>query len=332
MKAVDFCIRTAEEIGKPIAVNLSFGNNYGSHSGTSLIETFLNDMADHHQCSIITGTGNEGAGAAHYQNRIGSGEVQEAELTVSSYERKLNLQIWKRYQDDLRVEVLLPDGKTTGPLIGQGTLRAVFETVELLIFYGEPAPYNIYQEIYIDVIPREQYVPSGLWRIRITAGEVADGTYDMWLPSGGILNADTGFPYPSEVRTLTIPSTSAKVISVAAYDSNTDSTAAFSGRGYTAWTNQIKPDLAAPGVNIMSASPGGGYTAKSGTSMAAPFVTGSAALMMQWGIVQGRDPFLYGEKLKAYLIRGARQISAVREYPNPQLGWGVLCLRDSLPG
>ena len=66
--------------------------------------------------------------------------------------------------------------------------------------------------------------------------------------------------------------------------------------------------------------------------MAAPFVTGSAALMMQWGIVQGRDIFLYGEKLKAYLISGARQIAAVKEYPNPQLGWGTLCLRDSLPG
>lgn len=332
MKAVDFCIRTAEELGKPVAVNLSFGNNYGSHSGTSLIETFLNDMADHHQCSIITGTGNEGAGAAHYQSKIAGGEVQEAELTVSSYESKLNLQIWKRYQDDLRVEVLLPDGKTTGPLIGQGTLRAGFEDVELLIFYGEPAPYSIYQEIYIDIIPTGQYIPSGLWRIRITAGEVVDGTFDMWLPSGGVLNENTGFPYPSEVRTLTIPSTSAKVISVAAYNSNTDSTAAFSGRGYTAWTNQVKPDLAAPGVNIMAASPGGSYTARSGTSMAAPFVTGSAALMMQWGIVQGRDPFLYGEKLKAYLISGARQISAVREYPNPQIGWGVLCLKDSLPG
>ena len=76
---------------------------------------------------------------------------------------------------------------------------------------------------------------------------------------------------------------------------------------------------------------GGGYGAFTGTSFAVPFVTGSAALMMEWGIVYGNDPFLYGEKLKAFLIRGARQLPAERVYPNPRLGFGVLCLRDSLP-
>lgn len=106
----------------------------------------------------------------------------------------------------------------------------------------------------------------------------------------------------------------------------------FSGRGYTRETNQIKPDLAAPGVNITSCAPGGGYVTASGTSMATPFVTGGAALLMQWGIIDGNDPFLYGEKLKAYLIKGARHIEAVTEYPNPEIGWGTLCVADSLPG
>ena len=91
-----------------------------------------------------------------------------------------------------------------------------------------------------------------------------------------------------------------------------------------------KPDLAAPGVNITSTSVGGGYNARSGTSMATPFVTGSAALLMQYGIIQGNDPFLYGQKIKAWLIRGARPLPALRTYPNPQIGWGILCLKDSL--
>lgn len=82
-------------------------------------------------------------------------------------------------------------------------------------------------------------------------------------------------------------------------------------------------------MNIESCAPGGGYTVKSGTSMATPFVTGSAALMMEWGIVKGNDPFLYGEKVKAYLIRGARHLPGYTEWPNPQLGWGALCLFHS---
>ena len=118
-------------------------------------------------------------------------------------------------------------------------------------------------------------------------------------------------------------STASKVISVGAYDSSNDSFADFSGRGYTR-SNMIKPDLVAPGVDIVSASPGGGYTSRTGTSMATPFVTGSARLLLQYGIVQKNDPYLYGEKVKAYLIKGARELPGYTLYPNYSVGYGAL--------
>ena len=52
---------------------------------------------------------------------------------------------------------------------------------------------------------------------------------------------------------------------------------------------------------------------------------------MEWGIVEGNDEFLYGEKVRAYLEKGARALPAFREYPNPQVGWGALCLKESIP-
>lgn len=332
MEAVDYCIRIAAEVEMPLALNLSFGNNYGSHSGGSLLETYLNAMADRWKCSIVTGTGNDGAERGHRHVEIKADEVIEEELAVGAYEAKLNVQIWKLYQDEIGVEVILPNGSTTGLITRKGTSRVQFSDMELLLFYGEPLPYSIYQELYIDMIPRGDYIPEGVFKIRFTSGRILNGTVEMWLPAGGVLSPSTGFLYPTEEQTLTIPSTAQKVISVSAYDSGRDTAAAFSGRGFTAWTRQIKPDIAAPGVGIVAPAPGGTYVVRSGTSMATPFVTGGAALLMEWGIVNGNDVFLYGEKMKAYLINGARQLPGAWEWPNGQLGWGALCVADSLPG
>ena len=124
-----------------------------------------------------------------------------------------------------------------------------------------------------------------------------------------------------------------------AYDSTYDTYADFSGRGYVDRRRTIgvvtagltKPDLAAPGVGILAPDIYGGYTPFTGTSFAAPIVSGSAALLMEWGIVRGNDAFLYGEKVKAYLRSGARPVRGEAEYPNDRVGFGALCLADSLP-
>lgn len=152
----------------------------------------------------------------------------------------------------------------------------------------------------------------------------------MWMPASITLSNSTRFLEPSPYTTLTIPSTSASAISVAAYNSSTFTYADFSGRGFTRTQDFTKPDITAPGVNITTTAPNGGYQTVSGTSFATPFVSGSVALMMQWGIIDGNDPFLYGDKLKAFLHRGALPIGISNTFPNREAGYGRLCLKDSL--
>ncbi|MFV0342449.1 MAG: S8 family peptidase [Anaerocolumna sp.] len=334
MQGIDYCIKRAIELNMPIAINISFGTNYGSHTGNSLLENYINDIANRWKTNLIIGTGNEGSAGKHTSGILSgdAGATREIiEFGVGQYEFTFNLQIWKNFFDEFEIIITSPSGTSVGPIPKRlGTQQFRIGPTEIYLYYGEPLPYNPQQEIYIEFIPVNDYIETGIWSIELVPRNIVVGNYDMWLPSGGTLNPETAFLRPTEVTTLTIPSTAWRAISVGAYDASNDSLAYFSGRGFPRGATSVKPDLVAPGVDITSASPGGGYTSRSGTSMATPFVTGSVALMMEWGIVNDNDPYMYGEKMKAYLIAGARKLSFEKIYPNPTFGFGALCLRETL--
>ena len=336
MRGVDYIVRKAVELRRPVAINISFGNTYGSHDGTSLVERFLNDIADMWKNVICIGSGNEGASAGHVSGKVRRQISETVELAVQQREPALSIQIWKSYVDEMGVSVISPPGRQAGPFYEfLGAQRYILGDTELLIYYGEPKPYSVKQEIYLSLLPGKQYIESGVWKIVLTPGRIVDGEYQMWLPTQTSLNMGTAFLQPNSMSTLTIPSTASLAVTVAAYDARTFSYADFSGRGPAGMyegENVLKPDIAAPGVRVTAPVPGGGYQSFSGTSFAAPFVTGSAALLMEWGIVRGNDPYLYGEKVKAYLRKGAKQLAGYERWPNALLGYGALCVRDSLPG
>lgn len=333
MEGVDYCVRKSVELGKPIAVNLSFGNNYGAHNGNSLLENYLDAVSGVGKNVICVGVGNEGFAGVHQALTLTEGRETLAEFTIGEFQTSTNLQLWKSYADIIRIYIEEPGGMVIGP-IGEmsGTQRFTLRDTEILIYYGTPTPYSVLQEIYMEFLPTGQYLSSGIWKLRIEPVRIVWNLANLWLPVSETANLRTRFLTPSPEGSFTVPSAARNVISVAAYDSRNESYADFSGRAFNVLPWAGKPDLAAPGVDIQAPAVGGGYRSVTGTSFATPFVTGSGALLMEWGIVRGNDAFLYGNKIKAYLRRGARELPGFSQIPNARVGYGALCLKDSLPG
>lgn len=337
MMAVDFAVRFTNPLFLPLSINISYGSNDGSHTGNSLLELFMEQVSFYGKNIISVATGNEGRTRRHASLNIGSSLTKSSykkslSFTIAPGERSLYLEIWQVFADDFSYELLAPSGSqsfTFPATPGIYTYMIADTTIYLTI--NNPTPYQPFRQYFLSFSPNTSFITSGTWTLRITSiptGKIVDGRVQFWLPSKDATNSATGFTTPSSDMTFTIPSTASSVISVSGYDSSLDIFASFSGQGFSN-TMYTKPDLCAPAVNILSTAPRGGYTIQTGTSMASPFVAGAAALLMQYGIVQGNDPFLYGEKLKAYLWKSARALPAFSEYPNEKIGWGALCVKNT---
>lgn len=339
MRGVTYAVRKGIELGMPVVVNLSFGNTYGAHDGSSLLERFLDNAAEMGRTVICVGSGNEGSSGGHLSGSLleepeltrggtGLGSLRSGlgggfgigglagapggnaavlsrindavarpayvELAVAEYERSLSVQLWKNYCDEYRIYLRSPGGQEAQlpETINGGKYVLRLEQTEILVYFGEPAPYAVPEEIYFEMLPLERgYINSGVWVIRLEPRRVVTGRYYFYLPSAAVRSSGTGFYRSTPEVTLTIPSTAAKVVSVGAYDSTYEAYADFSGRGYADANRTIgvvaaglaKPDLAAPGVGILAPDIYGGYASFTGTSFATPIVAGSAALLMEWG-------------------------------------------------
>lgn len=335
MRGITYVIRKALDLGMPIAINLSIGDTYGAHDGTSLLEQYIDSVSGNGRNVICIGAGNEAVANGHtsfvpyVQERI--------ELSVAAGERSTNVQIWKNYVDTCEIQLVAPNGERfvlDMQKIGMQEWR--MGNTQVLIYISPPKPYSVNEEVFFDFIADEEYIDSGIWSFIITPVSSSQHDYHMFLPGTAVRNSATRFLEPTPELTMTIPAFARSALTVGAYNTATGGYADFSGRDRVMgeenrlfFATKSKPDIVAPGVEIVAPSVRGGYESFSGTSFATPLVTGSAALLMEWGIVRGNDLFLYGEKVKAYLRKGARPLKGDMSYPNPKTGWGALCLAES---
>jgi len=333
MLAVRYVIDQATALAKPISINISIGMNEGPHDGNALLEQYLDNASTLWKTNISVGSGNEGEGRNHTSGTVTEGGATEFQFQIGANVFIYNLSVWKSFIDEFQFEVIDPAGNRT-PLIlyAQGPVQYILGNTKVYATFAGPSPLNGDEEFAVFLIAIDNRpITSGAWTIVIHGKSVIDGRYDAWGPTTEVVGQNSFMLRPIPETTLTTPSSARLVISVGAYNSVTGQMAVFSGRGYGRNDSVIKPDLVAPGVNILSASyTGYGYRILSGTSMATPHVTGGVALLMEWGIVRRNNLFLYGENLKTYLLRGTKKDIQGTTFPSPNWGYGKLCIEESL--
>ncbi len=323
MRAIKFLLDQAEARGMPCVVNLSYGTSCGSHWGQTLFESYVDQSAQRGRSVVVCAAGNEGSGAHHFSGRLTENAVLDAEFTVSTQREQICLSLWKNFIDEAAFELVLPNGRTTG-LLTEGTRMLRFGSIRISVFYGAPTHYTVSQEVLflLDAPPGGL---DGLWKLRCYGGKIADGRFNVWLPTMEEVTDRTAFLQPTPDLTITLPATAMYPISVGGFRPETETVSPFSGRGIQDCAGRTLLDMTAPAEGVRSAKAGGGYDTFTGTSMAAPFVSGSAALMMEWGVVRGNDRLLYNQRVKAFLCKGCLR-SPFLTYPNAQWGYGRLNL------
>ncbi len=332
MLALKYILRTAFNLQKPVSILIGLGLNEGSHDGTNILELYIDKMAAKWQSNIVVGTGNQANKDSHTMGIVKQDETVSIDIFIERNQPYYFLTLWKSFADDFGIVVYSPSGDKTEYLTRLVNNRIfLFGDTVVGINFSEPSPANPDEQILIFLdSDTSGSINGGTWRIEITGINILFGNYNCWAESIDPINRSTRFLNPIKDITLTIPSTAKYVTSVAASDTRGLQIATYSGRGYTR-SGKIKPDLAAPGTNIMTTSIGEEqYSMITGTSAAAAFVVGAYSLLMEYGIVSGRDNFLYGERLKTYLLRNAKRTLFNVDYPNTSWGYGELCIKATL--
>ncbi len=315
---------------KPMSILISAGTNWGGHEGITSIEEDINFFSTRKGLIFVTNTGNQGASLTHgYGRFLKSNTIQNLEIIVGSNENNLVLMFWVQRPDVISIEIISPSGEIAKP-IQSGLVSSKFEQVNLILensiiniafFNPEFASGN--ESIYITI----KNAKAGLWQLRLKGDYIVNGVYNLWLPQRPLIQLTTRVINPNPYITLQAPANAQKSITTSFYNQNNNTIAAESGRGFTA-DNRVKPNLTTGGVMALTTGLNNETILLSGGSVAGAVLCGATLLLLEWGIILGNDPNIYGPTSISYFTRGTSKRSG-DIYPNPQWGYGILNLQGS---
>lgn len=329
MMGVSYLYFLARKYSMPLVVCIPLGTNMGSHMGMSRLGQYLNQVSLSNGSAVITAAGNE-TGARHHFRAVMDADTDEvtAELRVGEREAGFSMELWAENMGAYTVGFISPTGEVAReisvPLRGENTVSFLLEQTQITV-YTQIADVSSGSQF---IFMRFETPMSGIWRILIRNSLDIRETFHIWLPVRGFISDETYFLRPDPDTIITDPGNAWYPITVTAYDHTKNSIYIHASRGYSL-SGRIKPDLAAPGVNILGASVSGRrLTRMSGTSVSAAHLAGAAAILLNWGVLNANYPYLNTPVLKSIFVRGAQRNPALT-YPNREFGYGTLNLYEA---
>lgn len=329
MMGVSYLYFLARKYSMPLVVCIPLGTNMGSHMGMSRLGQYLNQVSLSNGSAVITAAGNE-TGARHHFRAVMDADTDEvtAELRVGEREAGFSMELWAENMGAYTVGFISPTGEVAReisvPLRGENTVSFLLEQTQITV-YTQIADVSAGRQF---IFMRFENPMSGIWRILIRNSLDIRETFHIWLPVRGFISDETYFLRPDPDTIITDPGNARYPITVTAYDHTKNSIYIHASRGYSL-SGRIKPDLAAPGVNILGASVSGRrLTRMSGTSVSAAHLAGAAAILLNWGVLNANYPYLNTPVLKSIFVRGAQRNPALT-YPNREFGYGTLNLYEA---
>ena len=329
MMGISYLYSLSRQYSLPLVLCLCLGTNQGSHEGTSPLCQYLNNVSAYAGTAVITAAGNETGMGHHYRGVMEQPSAHHVvEITVAEQEQGFSMEFWAQDIEIYTIGFISPTGEVIRPLPASTTddhmVTFLLEKTSIRVYYQIADFSNGSQLIFI----RFQEPSPGIWRIVVSASLNLHGTFHLWLPGREFLSEGTFFLRPDPDTTIMEPGNARAPITLTAYNHETGGIYIHASRGYSR-SGQIKPELTAPGVNILGASVSGPpFVRMTGTSAAAAHAAGAAASFLSWGVLQGNYPYMNTSVLKTLFIRGAKRNPEL-PYPNREFGYGTLDLTQS---
>ena len=320
MLGMKYILDASEKFNMPIVMCIGMGTNDGAHDGSTLIEEYISFVSQRVGYAFVTAVGNEANAKHHTQGKIPATRAADRiSIKVGEQGASFTVIIHSPGYDKISAGVTSP----TGEAVPRVSFQSGLEYSNQLVLENTRITLRYFRDNNNNVIVSFKNATQGIWNIILYGDLIINGEYWAWLPITGQISPTVEFLRPTPEYTIVIPSTALRAIKCGAYNSKDQSLLVSSSWGPTRLF-RIAPDFVAPGVDVKGIYPTG-YGTMTGTSVAAAITAGIAALLFEWGIVNGNKPAMDSDLIRSYLISGCQRERNLA-YPNIQWGFGKVNL------